>query len=176
MVYIALTNIPTEQPNMYVVKIGSAIDPQRRVTLLNYDHYTGYYDVSFALLGTRRGDAKEERFLRRQLKEYAFHHNGVNELFLLSVQHLEAIICPERSILKLIEEAKANFLPKPDITPEKRQVSFKLPMNTINDIKAICYWERKEQWQLIVEAVQDYVKEYEKKNGALKPIPMTPHQ
>lgn len=53
----------------------------------------------------------------------------------------------------------------------RQQMAFKLPVETIEQIRRVCYWGRVEQWQFVADAVQAAVEKYEKKNGALQPIP-----
>jgi len=36
---------------------------------------------------------------------------------------------------------------------------------------AIAYWERKGKTETLKEAMTDYIKKYERKNGTIKPIP-----
>ena len=53
----------------------------------------------------------------------------------------------------------------------RKQMAFKLPVETMEQIRRFSYWERVEQWQFVADAVQAAVDKYEKKNGELKPIP-----
>ncbi len=53
----------------------------------------------------------------------------------------------------------------------RKQMAFKLPVETMEQIRRYSYWERVEQWQFVADAIQAAVDKYEKKNGELRPIP-----
>lgn len=53
----------------------------------------------------------------------------------------------------------------------RKQMAFKLPVETIEHIRRYSYWERVEQWKFIASAVSAAVEKYEKENGTLQPIP-----
>ncbi|MBQ5901030.1 MAG: hypothetical protein IIW86_04120 [Clostridia bacterium] len=53
----------------------------------------------------------------------------------------------------------------------RQQMAFKLPVETVEQIRRMSYWERVEQWQFVADAIQAAVAKYEKTHGELKPIP-----
>lgn len=53
----------------------------------------------------------------------------------------------------------------------RKQITFKLPVEIVEKIRRVAYWERMEQWQVVDEALQTFMKEYEEGGGKLKPIP-----
>ena len=53
----------------------------------------------------------------------------------------------------------------------RQQMAFKLPVETVEQIRRMSYWERVEQWQFVADAIRAAVDKYEKTNGELKPIP-----
>jgi len=58
-----------------------------------------------------------------------------------------------------------------DTKDGRKQITFKLPVQTIEKLRAMAYWRRLEQWEIVDDALLDIVAAYEKKYGKLKPIP-----
>ena len=62
--------------------------------------------------------------------------------------------------------------PAPTTTKDgRKQITFKLPDSTIENIKRFSYWERVEQWQFVADAIDAAIKAHERENGELQPIP-----
>ncbi len=51
------------------------------------------------------------------------------------------------------------------------RATFIVKIGTLNKLKAIAYWERQKIKTIFMEAMEQAVERYEKKNGAVKPIP-----
>lgn len=69
---------------------------------------------------------------------------------------------------------QATQAQKPDPTTTKdgrKNITFKLPAQTIEHIKRFSYWERVEQWQFVADAIDAAIKAHERNNGELQPIP-----
>ena len=44
-------------------------------------------------------------------------------------------------------------------------------LDHLGKIDAVAYWDRKTKKEVLAEALEEYFKRYEKKNGAIKPAP-----
>lgn len=51
------------------------------------------------------------------------------------------------------------------------RATFILDIETIEKIKALAYWERKQIKETIAEALETYLETYEAKHGKIKPLP-----
>jgi len=65
---------------------------------------------------------------------------------------------------------KTNFTP--DLLPEDEdRASIIVKTATWTRFKALGYWERRKQKTLLNDILTEYLDRWEKKNGAIKPIP-----
>jgi hypothetical protein len=70
------------------------------------------------------------------------------------------------------EEPQKKRGPKKTEETEKKPItSFITNKETIDKIKAIAYWERLSITEAYQSAMDQYFASYEKKNGAIKPVP-----
>lgn len=53
------------------------------------------------------------------------------------------------------------------------RVTYILREGTIEKIKGIAYWQRVQLKELVSQIMEQYIDDYEKKNGKVKPIPTT---
>lgn len=61
--------------------------------------------------------------------------------------------------------------PKVDLGADESRATVIVTAETMEAIRAIAYWERLLVKEVMTEALVAYVKAYEKKHGAIKPIP-----
>lgn len=59
---------------------------------------------------------------------------------------------------------------KPKKEPEQR-ATFLITSSDLENLKAVAYWERKKQKNILHDALTNYFKKYEKSYGKIKPIP-----
>lgn len=50
-------------------------------------------------------------------------------------------------------------------------VTFNLPVDLIEQLRAMAYWSRCEQWQIVADGVAKCISDYETENGPMGPIP-----
>lgn len=66
------------------------------------------------------------------------------------------------------EKQAQKQAPKP---PKEIRATFIVDPQDIEKLKAIAYWERLKIKEVADDMIKGYIKAYEKKNGAVKPIP-----
>lgn len=59
-----------------------------------------------------------------------------------------------------------------DTADGRQQITFKLPADIIEDLRAMAYWDRMEQWQIVADALAASIQAYKDDHGGtLEPIP-----
>ena len=174
MTYIALTDLsPKNDTDNLVVKIGRSIDPRGRMVSLKSDPATPYGKLNYALLFV--SEDIDEWDIHDQYKDHRYEYEWTTELFefseeqLLSIGEIKGItsfynlngedtLNMAKSVLKnpnLKIDVKGTRRAQPTNTKDgRKQISFKLPIKTIEQITQVSYWERIEQWKFVADAVQ----------------------
>lgn len=94
--------------------------------------------------------------------------NGLDAMFPATDEPTQAAVVPQQDE----RQPRTQPQPQPTTTQDgRKQITFKLPADVIDKIRAFSYWERVEQWQFVADAIQAAVDKYERKNGALQPPP-----
>jgi hypothetical protein len=58
-----------------------------------------------------------------------------------------------------------------DEKEEESRTTLVLPVSLMDKVKAVAYWERLTLKDVVLSALEDYLKAYEKKQGAIPPMP-----
>lgn len=67
-------------------------------------------------------------------------------------------------------QAPARHPQTTDTKDGRKQVTFKLPAETIEKLRAYCYWLRREQWEVVDDALLELFRRQEAREK-IKPIP-----
>ena len=142
---------------------------------------TPYGKLNYALLFV--SEDIDEWDLHDKYKDNRYEYEWATELFEFSEEQLlniakikgitsfynlnsEDTINMAKSVLKnpnLKIEVKGTRRTQPTNTKDgRKQISFKLPTKTIEQILQVSYWERIEQWKFVADAIQvayDKIKE-----------------